>query len=351
MDIKMGILGFGGIGNWHADNIAKVEGVKVVCVHDVDAKQLSSARSLGFRTYENRADFLSDAEMNLVLVSTPNHLHRDYCIEAMRAGKNVLCEKPAAVSLKEFDEIVAVSEETGMLFTVHQNRRWDRDYLVMRTVVESGELGKVHTIESCLYGYKGNLYGWRAKKEYGGGMLLDWGVHMLDQFTWMYPNRKIGTVYAQLFSIFNDEVDDLFIVDMAFENGPAVRVQVGTFGLHKPPLFLAYGDRGTLCINDFQAKSGGITRLKYLEQETGKAITTTEAGPTRTMAPQPEECVEKLPLPDVSVNRTEFYENLKDALEGKADLIVNPASVRRTMALIEAVRESAGTRSSVVFCQ
>ncbi|NLG37162.1 MAG: Gfo/Idh/MocA family oxidoreductase [Clostridiales bacterium] len=341
MAIRMGILGFGGMGNWHADNAPKVEGVEVVCVHDIDPARLADARKRGLRAYERREDFLSDPDTNLVLIATPNDLHRDLAIEALLAGKNVMCEKPVTLTLKELDDVIKVSRETGRLFTVHQNRRWDRDYLVMRNVVESGALGSVHTIESRLYGYKGYLYGWRARRASGGGMLLDWGVHMLDQFTFMYPYRKIRSVSARLHQVFCEEVDDLFIVDMAFEGGPDVRVQIGTFGLIKPPRFFACGDRGTLRIADFGAREGEIVRLRYFDNESGRVITTTEAGPTRTMAPQPEECVERLPLPEITENWTQLYRNLSDALEGKADLIVSPSSVRRTMQLIEAVRKSA----------
>ncbi|MCK5129607.1 MAG: Gfo/Idh/MocA family oxidoreductase, partial [Clostridiales bacterium] len=307
MTIKMGILGFGGMGNWHANNAPKIEGVEIISVHDIDEKRLDDAKKKGLKSFENRSDFLADDDINFVLIATPNHLHKDYAIEALKAGKNVMCEKPVTLSVSELDEIIEVSKKEGKLFTVHHNRRWDKDYRVMRKVIESNIIGKVHSIESKVHGNNGQIYGWRQKPEYGGGMVLDWGVHLLDHFTFMYPNNKIISVYAQTFSIINPCVDDLFKVELRFEDGLSVHVQVGTFGLIKQPRFIAYGDLGTMIINDFSGEKGEIKLLSHHINEMGKVIIDTPAGPTRTMAPQPEEYYKELNLPEVVNDLSELY--------------------------------------------
>jgi scyllo-inositol 2-dehydrogenase (NADP+) len=347
MTVKMGILGFGGMGNWHASNAGKIRGVQIISAHDIDGSRLDDARKLGLKTYEDRAAFLADKDMNFVLVSTPNHVHKEYVIEALKAGKNVMCEKPVTVSVAELDEIIYTAVQTGKIFTVHQNRRWDKDYCVMRKVIESGMIGRVYSIESKVYGDNGQIYGWRQYKEYGGGMVLDWGVHLLDHFTYMYPDKKIVSVYAQLFSVINKDVDDLFKVELRFDDGLSVHVQVGTFSLIKQPRFYAYGDMGTMVIDDFSGGNGRIRLLKERMDDMGRVIVNTNAGPTRTMAPQPEKCFVDVPLPGVDAEWSDLYKNLVDVMDGKAELIVTPESVRRTMVLIEAVFESARQNRSI----
>lgn len=345
--IKLGILGYGGMGNWHANNAPKLDEVELVAIHDIDPARIADAREKGIKAYESRADFLADEEINLVLIATPNEVHAPYSIEAMRAGKHVMCEKPVTLDVRELDEIIAVSEETGQLFTVHQNRRWDNDYLVLREALENRMIGKVHTIESRVYGNNGQIYGWRAKPEFGGGMVYDWGVHLMDHFTFMYPDRKIQSVYGQLFSLINPDVDDLFKVEIRFEDGLAVHVEVGTFGLVEMPRFFALGDLGSLKIDDFSGESGTIKVLKHRIDEMGQVIIDTPAGPTRTMAPQPEECFEIKELPKKKARSCEAYRNVAGVLSGTEELVVTPASVKRTMILIEAVFESAQKNQAI----
>lgn len=347
MTIKMGILGFGGMGNWHANNAPKVPGVEMVSVHDIDKERLEDGRKRGFKAFESRQEFLADEDINFVLIATPNHVHKNFAIEALRAGKNVMCEKPVTLSVAELDEIITVAEETGKLFTVHQNRRWDRDYLVMRQVIEGNMIGKVYSIESRVYGNNGQIYGWRTKPEFGGGMVLDWGVHLLDHFTFMFPDKKIVSVYTQLHSVINPEVDDLFKVELRFEDGLSAHVEVGTFGLLKLPRWYAYGDLGTMIIDDFSGEEGQIRVLKHRIDDMGKVIIDTPAGPTRTMAPQPEECFQMVGLPKATEDWTSLYKNLVATLRGEEALIVTPQTVRRTMLLIEAVFQSAETGRSV----
>jgi predicted dehydrogenase len=111
---------------------------------------------------------------------------------------------------------------------VHQNRRWDDDFLIIKKLVEEQKLGHVFRIESRVHGSRGIPGDWRKEKVHGGGMVLDWGVHLLDQILYMYGDRKIETVYASLTNITNQEVDDGFTAILTFEGGTEVLVEVGT---------------------------------------------------------------------------------------------------------------------------
>ncbi|MBR5743360.1 MAG: Gfo/Idh/MocA family oxidoreductase, partial [Clostridia bacterium] len=187
---KIGIVGFGYMGHFHMRKIASFpERAKLTAVLDIKPEAREEAEALGLKAFGAEEDFLAE-DLDLVVVSTPNNFHAHYAIAAMRAGKNVLCEKPVTMSAAELEEVIAVSNETGKLFTVHQNRRFDVDYLAVCEAVRSGEIGRITTIESRVLGERGVCFGWRVDPVAGGGMLYDWGVHLIDQMLMLYKGEK-----------------------------------------------------------------------------------------------------------------------------------------------------------------
>ena len=295
MTIRMGILGFGGMGNWHLNHAPQVEGVEVVSAHDIDPARLAAARESGLKAYESREEFLADPDINFVLVATPNHLHKQFSIEALRAGKHTMCEKPVTVSVAELTKSSPCRRNRPPVHRSPESPLGSRLPGVVQGHQE-GTLGKVYSIESKVFGNNAKFYGWRAFPEYGGGMVLDWGVHLMDHFTPVSRPEDQDRV-RPAFSLANPGVDDLFKVEIVFEGGPSVHVQVGTYGLRKPPRFFVLGDLGTMTIDDFTGEKGGITVVKHTIDELGNVIITTTAGPTRTMAPWPDECFDNLELP------------------------------------------------------
>lgn len=339
MGIKLGIIGYGGMGHWHGENAPRA-GVDVIAAYDVDPKRLEMAKNEGIKPYDNLKDFLDSDEINFVLIATPNDVHKELAIAALRAGKHVMVEKPATLSVADWDEMVAESKKAKRILTVHQNRRWDKDYRVMRKVLEDGCIGKVLTIESRVFGTGGALFGWRGFPEYGGGMIYDWGVHLFDQLLDMYPDTKITSVYAKLMSVLDQKVDDYFKVILTLENGPLLQVEVGTFAFYKLPRWYVIGNAGTLQIDDFDCKTGGYTKPKYKDNPIAPVVVMTSAGPTRMMAPRPADSKEDFPLPNLETDWTDLYRNLAAVMEGKEDLIVKPHQVRRVLELIEAIFRS-----------
>ncbi len=343
--MKLGIIGYGGMGHWHGQNAPRA-GVKIVGAYDVDPKRLEMAREEGIKTYDDLESFLSNDEMNFVLVATPNDVHKEQAIAAMEAGKHVMVEKPATLSVQDWDDMVEVSKKTGRILTVHQNRRWDRDYRVMRKVVESGSIGKVLSIESRVFGTGGALFGWRGFPQFGGGMIYDWGVHLFDQILDMFPDTKVTNVYAKLMTVLDQKVDDYFKVTITLENGLLWHVEVGTFAFYKLPRWYVIGNEGTLQIDDFDCKTGGYTKPRYTDTPIAPVVVMTPAGPTRMMAPRPADSKEDFSLPEVETDWTDLYKNLTAVMNGEGELIVKPHQVRRVLELIEAIfRSSKENRS------
>ena len=345
MGIRLGIVGFGYMGHWHLRNAPRVDDVKVVAAYDTDPAKVEEARSIGLRGYDTLEGILADGEVNLILVATPNDSHCALACAAMDAGKNVICEKPVAMSLKEVDRMIAASQRNGVLFTVHQNRRWDKDYRIMREVVESGTLGRVYSIQSRLHGARGAMFGWRADPEHGGGMIYDWGVHFVDQLLWMLGYDSVKSVFCKTVKVKTPDVEDYFYLVMDLWNGCHVQMEVGTWVLKPLPRWLVLGDQGTLFINDFTRNGGIISVDETVEPE--EIVVMTTSGPTRTFAPRGKKEIIERELPDTPADLTEYYANLRDAIDGKAELIVQPTQVRRVFQVMEAMFASAKTGEQI----
>lgn len=336
---KLGIIGYGGMANWHHQSIkANFSDLEVVAAYDIDPARLELARKNGLQAFETAEEFLASRLFDIVLVATPNNFHCEYVCRALEAGYNVVCEKPVAMSVAELDKMDATAKRTGHLFSVHQNRRWDQDYRIMKEAYDTGLIGKPFTIESRVHGQGGMVHGWREFKVAGGGMVFDWGVHLIDQLLDMIDS-KVVSVYANLHSVRTPEVDDYFKLVFRFENGITAQVEVGTFNLVQLPRWYACGDGGAIVINDWDC-SGKIIHTRDTVMNWEPVVVQTKAGPTRTMAPRPADTLEELPLPKVETSWCSYYRNIMDTIDGKAELIVTIPSVRRVLQLIEACFKS-----------
>ena len=100
------------------------------------------------KLYTDYKALLADSDVEWVMISVPNHLHHDIAIDAAKAKKNIIVEKPCALNVQEFDEMYQAAKDNGVLFTVDQNRRWDRDYCTVKKVLEQNSIGKVFMVKS-----------------------------------------------------------------------------------------------------------------------------------------------------------------------------------------------------------
>lgn len=337
--IGVGIIGYGYMGHFHQKKIDALDGIRLTCVFDTDAGKRKEAEEQGIRAFDNLEDFLKE-DFSLTVIATPNQWHKPYAVASMRAGKNVMCEKPATLSVAEMEEIIAASRETGRFFTVHQQRRFDPDYRAVKDVVRSGEIGRITTIESRVLGERGVCFGWRADPESGGGMLYDWGVHLIDQILQLYPEEKVTDIYARIMSVLTPAVDDLFNLVLHLSNGVCAMINVGTFALQKLPRWFLFGDRGTMRLEDFTGETGGIARIRTDVKGFDSVVEQKTLGPSRTMAPLKPEYLEKLELPKEEDMSMAYWTNLLDAAAGRAEPLVTAEQILRQMRIVEAAFES-----------
>lgn len=347
MNIKLGIIGFGGMGKWHAENAPRA-GVEVIAVCDIDEVKQKEAVDMGYKLYKTVDELLNDKNINTVILTVPNYLHKEMCLKAAKAGKNVITEKPAALNVAELNEMEAACKEAGVFFTSHQNRRWDRDMLTVKKAYDDGLLGNIFTIESKLHSGNGYMHEWHLYKKYGGGMIYDWGVHLIDQILFMMPDAKVKSIYADIKNVLHEEVDDYFKIIMKMDNGITAHIELSTYILEYQPRWLVAGDKGTMIVKSFGC-DGNIYRTGKMLEKLPPQITETEAGPTRQFAPVPPGGIVTEPLPEIQTEWVEFYKNVADVLNGKEESAIKISEVRRVLSVMEAAWKSAKTGEAVLF--
>ena len=284
--IVYGLIGFGGMGKWHTEILENVPEIELDGSYDIKEEKRKLAEEAGFHTYETEEAMLADESIDVILVATPNDTHRPIALRAMEAGKNVIVEKPATLSLKELTELEDMAGKTGQFLTVHQNRRWDEDLLTVREILKDQTMGEIFRIESRVHGSRGIPGDWRKEKAHGGGMVLDWGVHLFDQIFRLTGERRLKTVYATLTNVTNQEVDDGFTAVLRFEGGLEVLVEVGTNNFISLPRWYVLGENGSAVVEDWDL-SGKIVKA-FSEEEKEIVPVRTAAGLTKTMAPRRE---------------------------------------------------------------
>ena len=341
------IVGYGGMGGWHANHALKSDVVNLVGIYDIKKERSELAEKNGIKAYSSFQEVLDDKNIEIITIATPNDIHKEQAIACLAAGKNVISEKPVTLSSKDLAEMIEASEKYQRIFTVHQNRRWDIDYLAMKQVYDSGQIGDVFNIESRIHGSRGIPSDWRGMKEFGGGMMFDWGVHLIDQILQIYATEKIVSVYCEFDNIINNEVDDGFKLTLRFDNDARAYIEVGTYNFISLPRFYIQGKKGTGIITDWKEPCHIVECTHWHESEV--VPVETAAGLTKTMAPRDEITTRSYDLEKPASDVHNFYRNICDTIEGKATQFVNHKEMMRVMKTMEAAFESVERKTVIYF--
>jgi scyllo-inositol 2-dehydrogenase (NADP+) len=345
--VRTVVVGYGGMGGYHTDRLREMEKFDLLGIYDIKECRRQKAEERGIHAYATYEDVLADDRVELITCAAYNDCHKDIVIKALEAGKNVISEKPVTLCSADLEEMISAANKSGKLFTVHQNRRWDNDFATAKNVYDKNMLGKIHQIDSRVYGSRGIPGDWRSAKEHGGGMVLDWGVHLLDQILYMFPDKRLVSVYATLTHVTNVEVDDGFRAILKFEDGPECLVEVFTNDFIEPPRWYLSGENGTALIKNWELE-GKMVKIKDWEKIDAVPIQA-GAGITKTMAPRTNETIKEFPLEEIRVKWTDYYDNIYDVIRNGAKPLITHDQQRRLMKLMEAVFESAEKNQVVLF--
>ena len=202
---QIGIIGAGAIGLKHAEAAQQI-GATIRCVADINLqKAVDLAEKFGGQPCEAAATAINDAETDAIIIGVPNHLHHEFAIAALEAGKDVLLEKPMAMSAAECAEINAVAARTGRMLQIGFAHRYTAVGRLARQIVDEGRLGEIYHAKAHLH-FRRNVPGlgkWFTTKSIsGGGALIDVGVHLLDLALWILGHPQVADVNGQVYANF-----------------------------------------------------------------------------------------------------------------------------------------------------
>jgi len=328
--IRVGLIGFGLAGQaFHAPMIRGVEGMELACVlerHTNHAKQ----RYPEVRVARTLEDMLSDKNINLCVVATPNDSHYSYTKDCLEAGRDVVVDKPFTPTMREAEELLELAARRGRLITVYQDRRWDGAFMTVRKLIAAGAVGQVAEYEARFDRFRLDAKpgAWREQADFpAAGVLWDLGPHLLDGAMVLFgePETITATAMRQRPT---STVDDAFDVFMQY---PSVRASLRARIIAYAPShhLLVHGAEGSFVKYGMDPQEEILRGPNYPDGLDWGA----------DWGLEPEERwgvlsrVNEAPL-KVKTERGDyrgFYANVRDAIEKKAELDVPPEQALRTM--------------------
>lgn len=250
--IKFAIVGLGNIGRRHAEHIIHQPNAELVAICDIDE---SKKEVFNTAFYNNIEDLLAAAEVDVVCICTPNYLHEKQSVLALNAGKNVVVEKPMALSVAECDTMIAAADKSGKtIFAVKQNR-YNPPVESVKRLVEENRLGKIFAVQVNCFWNRGDEYyaqsNWRGKKTKDGGCLFTQFSHFVDIL--YYLNGEIESVKGMVENYahsHNTEFEDTGSFVMKAKNGSIVNFNFTTnsFAQNMEGAITIFGELGTVKI-------------------------------------------------------------------------------------------------------
>ncbi len=343
--IRCGVIGFGLAGRiFHSAVIDATEGLALAAIvhRSGDAAREAYPHTPVFRSVE---EMLSEGDVDVAVVATPNESHAPLATQCLHAGKHVVVDKPAAVSSSEAASLLHSARETGRRVFVYHNRRWDGDFLTVQQLLASGRLGQVRSFESHFDRFRPNLKpgAWREQPKPGSGILMDLGSHLVDQALALFglPQAIWADVRADRDG---SEVDDAFDLRLFY---PELAVWLRSNSLSPLPAvrFQVSGTRGSyakygLDPQEDALRAGDLFRSAPWGMETESAW-----GAVTTLGPDNE--TGHTFVPTLPGDYRGFYRNVRDTLQGEASQAVTLIDAWRVLQLLEWARESSKRRTAV----
>ena len=340
--VRLGILGYGAIGHEHTAAIAVTEGLALTAVCDPDPRRLEAARELApeVRGHVRGEELLADDAVDLIIVSTPPNTHAEWTLRALEAGKSVVVEKPFCLTVAEADRQIAAAKERGLTLAVYQNRRWDSDYLALKQVVRSGQIGEVFHYESFVGGYGHPCNYWHSDEQVSGGAIYDWGSHYLDWVLDLF-DQEVEWVSATTHKrVWHDVTNaDHSRVLVHFVDGVEAEFTHSDLAAAAKPKFYVLGTYGGVIGDWREEKVVARSRIGTLLED--RLAVSDSPADLRVLLPNGQGRTHETRLAIPPAPPQPFHRQLADKVLSGEPMDVTPEGSRRNIAVMQAATASA----------
>ncbi len=335
--IRTGLIGFGVSGQvFHAPFLTTLEGYRLDAIvqrHD----QTASRAYPGISVRKSPEEVWKDPQIDLVVITVPTSGHYSLALNALRAKKHVVLEKPITVTSREALDLIRVAREMGVVLSPYHNRRYTGDFRTIRTILKKGSLGRIVEFEAHYDRFRPGLRpgAWREQALPGSGILYDLGAHLIDQALVLFgaPGQISSSLRIQRPGA---GATDYFDLRLDYPDLP-IRLKSGMLVLEQGPRYMVHGDHGSFVKygedpQEALLRSGVSPAGKDWGMESKEfwGILHTVQGDQQ----QREAC------PTLAGNFGDYYRDLHETITAGKPLQVRPEDGYNTIRVIELAMES-----------
>ncbi len=331
-NLRFALIGCGRIANRHAEHINNQATLVAVCDIDKD-KADTIAKQYGARAYYDINELLrAERDIDVASICTPNGLHAQHSILALRSGFHVLCEKPLATNVHDCGEMIKTAERYNRrLFAIKQNR-FNPPVAAVKTAIDEGKLGKIYSVQlSCFWNRNPQYYenSWKGTKDMDGGTLYTQFSHFIDLLYWLIGDVKSAKAFMENYDHKGIiEFEDTGVVILEFYNGAigTVNYTVNSYGKNMEGSLTIFGEKGTV-------KIGGqyLNEMEYQNIEGYKIENLPEGNKANSYGT----------YQGSMSNHDHVYENLIDVLSNNGTISTSAFEGLKTVEIIDKIYSSA----------
>ncbi len=342
--IDVGLIGFGLGGHcFHAPVIRAVDGLRLAAI-------LQRTGDSGAQLYPDTRivctldELISIDSIQLIAISTPNQTHFPFAKRALEAGKHLVVDKPFTTSVAEALELLNLAKQRNRVLSVYHNRRFDADFQALRQTIVNGDLGRILRFESTYDRFRptSKPNAWREIPGPGSGVLFDLAPHLLDQAFMLLGTPEAITADVRIERT-DFTTDDAFDIFLHYPHAARALLRATMMSAAPRPRLVVLGEKGSYLKREFDPLEphlraglvpGGPNWVVEKPENYGE-LTIIENGDATTRK-----------IPSIGDWR-EFYANVRDAILGKATLIVTPQQILNVMVALELTLESSSKRTTI----
>ena len=348
--LNVGLIGFGMAGQvFHAPMVLCVDNLQLTTIQttnksniEIAAKKYPNAEIVG-----ETSALLARDSIDLVIVATPNQTHFELAKAALEANKHVVVDKPFTASSVEAAELIELAAARGKILSVHQNRRWDSDFLTVQKILDKNLLGRLVEVEIHYDRFRPALREntWKEKNSPGTGILYDLGSHLIDQAQVLFgfPQTITADIRTQRTG---GEIADNFAVTLDCEK-IKVTLKAGLLVREPLPHYILLGERGAFVKYGMDVQEADLNAGKNPCETENWGVEPLELWGTLNTEIGGLHFVGK--IESEAGDYRKFYENVRDTIYGKSELNVTATQALNTIKIIEAAMKSHREKRAVEF--
>jgi predicted dehydrogenase len=345
--IKVGLVGYGLAGrSFHAPVIHAVAGLSLSAIVQRNGNDASELYP-DARIVRSLEELLALADIQLVVIATPNETHYSMARQCLAAGRDVVVDKPLTPTLEEAHDLVSFAQCHGRLISVYHDRRYDGDFQAVQEIVTSGRLGRLVRFESNYDRFRPRLKAnaWRERPGAGTGIFFDLAPHLIDHALVLFGLPEAITADIR---IERDQalVDDSFDLTLHYPGGLRAVLRATMLAAVTRPRFLLHGANGAYVKHSFDAQEPKLRAGRIPWNETPTEAEQEENSGTLTLIDANGTTTEQRVLATSSDYRA-YYANIRDALLGRSAPAVTPQHALDVMQILELASQSNARRCTI----